>query len=103
MRYKAFSAFIFPSLATLTMLAVFTSCASPKTFSRTGIVQQIEPGKDGYTASLREPDGDDFDALMSIVRMQQAYRTVKVGDKITVEGDTIHLNQRVRVLVEKIR
>lgn len=103
MPHKACFAFALPSLAILIMLAVFTSCARSKAYSRTGIVQQIEPGKDGYTASLREPGGDDFDALMSRIRMQQAYRLVKVGDKITVEGDTIHLNQRVRVLVERIR
>lgn len=102
MHHKAFFTFVLPSLAALITLSVFSSCASSKAFSKTGIVQQIEPGKDGYTASLRESNGRDFDALVSRVRMQQAYRMVKVGDKITVEGDTIHLNQRVRVLVEKI-
>ncbi|WP_020604624.1 hypothetical protein [Spirosoma spitsbergense] len=103
MPHKSFVIRVLPSLATLITLSVFSSCASPNAFSKKGIVQQIEPGKDGYTASLREPGGSDFDALVSRGRMQQAYRLVKVGDKITVEGDTIHLNQRVLVLVEKIK
>ncbi|WP_461127158.1 hypothetical protein [Spirosoma aerophilum] len=102
MRYKAFSAVVLSGLTALIIL-FFTACTRAKPFSKTGIVQQIEPGKDGYTASLREAGGRDFDALMSRVRMQQAYRLVKVGDKITVTGDTIHLNQRVRVLVKTIQ
>lgn len=103
MRHKMPSTIVLPSFTALTILAIFTSCTSSKPYSKTGIVQQIEPGKDGYTASLRESNGSDFDALVSRVRMQQAYRLVKVGDKITVTGDTIHLNQRVRVLAKKIQ
>lgn len=103
MRHKVFSSFVLPGFTALTILAIFTSCASSRPFSKTGVVQQIELGKDGYTASLREPNGNDFDALVSRVRMQQAYRLVQVGDKITVTGDTIHLNQRVRVLAKKIQ
>ena len=103
MHHKSFSIAGFSGLAALVTLSIFTSCASPKPYSRTGIVQQIEPGKDGYTASLRESDGSDFDALVSRVRMQQGYRLVKVGDNVTVTGDTIHLDQRVRVLVKTIK
>lgn len=102
MRHKLLSIVVLPGFTALTILSIFTACTSSKSFSKTGIVQQIEPGKDGYTASLREPDGSDFDALVSRVRMQQAYRLVQVGDKITVTGDTIHLNQRVRVLAKTI-
>lgn len=103
MRCKQFSIVALSGLTALVSLFLFSSCASPRSFSKTGIVQQIEPGKDGYTVSLREANGTDFDALMSRVRMEQAYRLVNVGDKITVTGDTIHLNQRVRVLVKKIQ
>ncbi|GAB3796675.1 hypothetical protein GCM10028819_14690 [Spirosoma humi] len=103
MRRKTFLTAVLPGFTALAILSIFTSCASHKPFSKTGIVQQIEPGKDGYTASLRDPEGSDFDALVSRVRMQQAYRLVKVGEKITVTGDTIHLNQRVRVLAQKIQ
>lgn len=79
------------------------ACAAPRPFSMKGTVQQIEAGKDGYTASLRDRRGNDFDALVSRVRMQQAYRVLQVGEKVTLSGDTIHLNQRVRVLVKQIR
>ncbi|MBC3784689.1 hypothetical protein [Spirosoma utsteinense] len=96
---------VFPAPVSLALLSLslLTSCASPKPFSRKGIVQQIKPGKDGYTASLRDRHGIGFDALVSRVRLQQAYRVLKVGDQVKVVGDTIHLNQRVRVLVTQIR
>ncbi|UFH52283.1 hypothetical protein [Spirosoma sp. KNUC1025] len=68
-----------------------------------GVVQRIEPGKDGYTASLRDQQGVEFDALISRVRMQQAYRVLRVGDQVKLTGDTIHLDQRVRVLVKQIQ
>lgn len=99
------SAFI-PVLLGMTLLvsvALVTSCASHKPFSMKGTVQRIEPGKDGYTASLRDSKGSDFDALVSRVRMQQAYRVLQVGEKVTLVGDTIHLNQRVRILVKQIQ
>ncbi|GAB3497191.1 hypothetical protein GCM10027341_17150 [Spirosoma knui] len=80
-----------------------TSCASPKPFSIKGTVQRTEPGKDGYTASLRDQQGSEFDALVSRVRMQQSYRQLEVGEKVRLVGDTIHLNGRVRVLVNQIQ
>ncbi|MCX6216921.1 hypothetical protein [Spirosoma sp.] len=57
MYYRPLSIIRFPCLTTLVTLTVFTSCANPKPYSRTGIVQQIEPGKDGYMASLYKLDG----------------------------------------------
>ncbi|GAB4027395.1 hypothetical protein [Spirosoma koreense] len=86
----------------LACTSLVTSCVRSKPFSIKGIIQQIEPGKDGYTASLRDEQGKEFDALVSRVRMQQSYRLLRVGEKVRLVGDTIHLDGRVRVLVNQI-
>lgn len=82
---------------------VVTSCATSRPFAKKGVVQQIELGKDGYTARLRDRRGHEFDALVSRVRMQQAYRVLQVGEQAKVLGDTIHLNERIQVLVRQIQ
>ena len=79
------------------------SCATSKEYSAKGTVEKIEYGKDGYTASLKDKDNNDFDALISHVRMQKEYKVLKVGDKVELAGDTIHLDNKVRVLVKKIK
>lgn len=90
-------------LAGLSGSVVLESCATSKEYSATGTVQSIEFGKDGYTASLKDKDENDFDALISIVRMQKDYKVLKVGDKVELSGDTIHLDNKTRVLVKKIK
>lgn len=95
-----------PVLLGLTILggaSLVNSCASSKPYSMKGIVQRSEPGKDGYTASLRDSHGKEFDALVSRVRMQQSYRLLQMGENVKLVGDTIHLNGRVRVLVRQIQ
>ncbi|MCF2444127.1 hypothetical protein L0657_09175 [Dyadobacter sp. CY345] len=90
-------------LAGLSASALMESCATSKEYSASGTVQAIEFGKDGYTASLKDKDENDFDALISVVRMQKDYKVLKVGDKIELSGDTIHLDNKTRILVKKIK
>lgn len=82
-------------------LVILSSCLSSRTYQ--GTVLSIEQGKDGYTASLVNKKGEKFDAIFSIPRMEGDFKTVKAGEEVKLEGDTIHLDQRVRVLVKKIR
>ena len=90
--------------ASLSIGMAISSCAtSKKEFSAFGTVNTIEFGKDGYTASLTGDDDKSFDALISRVRMQSDYKLLKVGDKVQLFGDTIHLDNKVRVLVKTIR
>ena len=77
------------------------SCASTKTWK--GTVQRIENGKDGHTAYLVDPGGEKFDAVLSIPRMGTNYRLLSVGEKVKLQGDTIHFDERVRVMVKKIK
>ncbi|WP_159467709.1 hypothetical protein [Dyadobacter sp. 3J3] len=91
------------SALTLSGLIFLNSCSGSKIFSQKGTVQNIEYGKDGYTAYLKDKNGKDFDAVISRVRMQTGYKVLKVGENVALSGDTIHLDNRVRVLVKQIK
>ena len=82
-------------------LVLLNSCLSAKTYQ--GTVLSTEQGKDGYTAYLVNKKGEKFDALFSIPRMEGNFRLLKAGEEVKLEGDTIHLDHRIRVLVKKIR
>ncbi|TKT90268.1 hypothetical protein [Dyadobacter frigoris] len=84
-------------------LTLLNSCAGGKTYSRKGTIQNIEYRKDGYTAYLKDKNGKDFDAVISRVRMQKEYKLLKAGDEVALSGDTIHLDNKVRVLVKQIK
>jgi hypothetical protein len=103
MKSKKF--FIIPGFFTLALsgIVILNSCSGSKIYSRKGTVQNIEYGKDGYTAYLKDKNGDDFDAIVSRVRMEKGYRVLKAGDNVALSGDTIHLDDKVRVLVKEIK
>ncbi|MBE9463173.1 hypothetical protein ACFP1I_27820 [Dyadobacter subterraneus] len=84
-------------------LTFLNSCSGSKIFSQKGTVQNIEYGKDGYTAYLKDKNGKDFDAVISRVRMEKDYKVLKVGDNVALSGDTIHLDNKIRVLVKQIK
>ena len=90
-------------LGSMSGVLMMDSCAATKEYSATGTVQSVEFGKDGYTASLKDKENNEFDALISVVRMQKDYRVLKVGDNVELSGDTIHLDNKIRVLVQKIK
>lgn len=99
---KLFIAQSFGALG-LVGLTFLSSCSGSKVFSEKGTVQNIEFGKDGYTAYLKDKNGKDFDAVISRVRMQKGYKLLKAGDNVSLSGDTIHLDNKVRVLVKEIK
>src|SRR5690606_6949019 len=84
------------ALATVT----FTSCNSTKekveestemeqSITVTGEVTHIENGKDGYMATIKNTDGKEYIATISIVNLQKSGSTFKryeVGDTATVTG-----------------
>ncbi|MCF0055832.1 hypothetical protein [Dyadobacter sp. CY356] len=103
MKSKKF--FIIPGFFALALsgLTILNSCSGSKMYSRNGTVQNIEYGKDGYTAYLKDKSGEDFDAIISRVRMEKGYRVLKAGDHVALSGDTIHVENKVRVLVKEIK
>lgn len=78
---------------------VLSSCAT----SWTGTVQRVEAGKDGHTAYLTDRKGEKFDAILSIPKMGENYRLLAAGENVKLSGDTIHLDNRVRVIVRKVK
>jgi hypothetical protein len=81
------------------------ACARQDSFSAKGTVAAIERGKDGYTATLQAADGQRYQAVISRVNMGAggAYREVAIGDKITVYGDTIRLQEGISIKVKQIK
>ena len=63
--------------------------AAAETITATGKVTEINKGKDGYSATLQAEDGKTYTATISIPNMTdpKKYRSVAVGDKITVTGE----------------
>jgi hypothetical protein len=91
------------SALALLSAVVMTSCGTTsKVFSAKGTVQNIEFGKDGYTASLKDDAGKDFDAVISRVKLQTGYRELKSGEVVKLFGDTMSLDNRLRIIVNKI-
>jgi hypothetical protein len=87
----------------LITLTAFIMCSCAATKSWNGTVQTVEQGKDGHTAHLVDRNGEKFDAVLSIPKMGTNYRLLSVGEKVKLQGDTIHFDDRVRVLVRKVK
>lgn len=103
MKSKKFLQSALVVMAILSGTAGLSSCSSGKMYAREGTVEKVEFGKDGYTASLKDKDGGSFDAVVSRIRMEKNYRVLKEGDKAALSGDTIHLDNKVRILVTDIK
>lgn len=56
----------------------------------TGTVQEINKGKDGYTAKIADEAGKAYNATISIPNLKdpKQYRSVAVGEKISVKGES---------------
>jgi hypothetical protein len=92
----------FLSLAFIAVMSI-SSCSSSKVFSAKGTVQNIVFGKDGYTASLKDKNGKDFDAVISRTKLESIYRELKTGEKVKLYGDTMSLDNRLRIIVTRIK
>jgi hypothetical protein len=61
-----------------------------KTITLSGEVTAIVNGKDGYTATIKDKNGAESYATISIINLQKSngnYKSCKVGDAITVTGE----------------
>ena len=59
--------------------------------SVTGEIIAIEKGTDGYMATLKDSDGKEYIATISIVNLSKSggeYKAHNVGDNITVRGNS---------------
>lgn len=78
------------------------SCTKPASDSFKGTIGSIENGKDGYVATLKDKDGEKFEAIFSIPNMGTNYKRWKVGDELSIKGDTIHINSTYRVIAREV-
>lgn len=65
----------------------------------TGKVTHINPGKDGYSATISADDGRQYTATISIPNMAdpKKYRQVQLGDEITVTGETFIVEEDIMI------
>lgn len=70
-----------------------------------GKVQKIENGKDGYTAQVLTKDNKVYFATISIPNLDdpKQYRTVKVGDQITVVGESWKMEEQDYIRVHELK
>ena len=90
-----------PILTAAIGLAILEACFASKTY--VGTVESIENGKDGHTAYLVNNKGEKFDAILSIPNMEKNYQVLKPGDQVKIQGDTIHFENRIRVIAAKVK
>jgi len=69
-----------------------------------GTVKEINKGKDGYTAKIADETGKIFNATISIPNLKdpKQYRSVAVGDKISVKGETFASDAENYIVVREL-
>lgn len=75
-----------------------------KTITVKGEVVQVTLGKDGYTAELKTSTGETYFATISRSNLNnpEQYKTVVVGDKMKVSGDSWKMDNENQVTVREI-
>ena len=70
-----------------------------------GKVTEKVNGKDGYTATILTDEGKKYSATISIPNMENPkdFRSVEIGDMITVTGEVINLESDVLIKVTQLK
>ena len=76
-----------------------------ETIEVTGVVKEINKGKDGYTAKIETADAKKYGATISIPNLKdpKQFRAVNVGDKITVKGEVTNLEAEAIIVVRELK
>jgi hypothetical protein len=94
-------------VAVISLLLCIFSCRNPSTdnlasnpviFTVNGTVTEVTPGKDGYTAILKDKNGESYFIIMSRIRLKEKFFQFHVDDRVTVSGDTLLIGLHVNVL-----
>jgi RecJ-like exonuclease len=88
-----------------TAVAAASEHKDGETIEVTGLVKEINKGKDGYTAKLYSESGKLYSATISIPNMKdpKQYRSVNVGDKISVKGEVTNLETEAIIVVRELK
>ena len=78
---------------------------APVTVKVKGKVVAITNGKDGYTAQVKDDNGNIYFATISIPNLDdpKQYKAVKVGDVIDIEGDSWKMNDELHIKVNELK
>ncbi len=78
---------------------------APVTVTVKGKVMHIVPGKDGYMAEITDDSGITFFTTISIPNMKdpKQYKQVKIGDVITVKGESWKMDDEMHIKVEELQ
>lgn len=70
----------------------------------TGEVFEINQGKDGYSAKLKNAEGQTYVATISIPNMADPkdYHAVKKGETVTVTGEVFPVEEDIMIKVTKL-
>ena len=73
--------------------------AETKSVTVKGIVIKVEHGKDGYTAQIKDGDGQYYFVTVSRANLAEPgdYREVNVNDEITASGEQWEMNGEVHI------
>lgn len=104
----------------ITIFAITSACGPKKDFSVegeqssqdmseefiSGEVQEVNSGKDGYTAKLLTSEGKIYFATISIPNLKEnfkQFRAVNVGETISVQGDQWEINGEEHITVRSMK
>jgi predicted small lipoprotein YifL len=70
-----------------------------------GKVTEINQGKDGYTAKIKTTEGKFYFATISIPNMAdpKQYKSVKIGESITVTGESFPVEEDTMIKVTSLK
>lgn len=76
----------------------------PASNTITGKVDAIEAGKDGYTAKISTATKEVYFATISIVNVggPENYKQLKIGDVVSVKGETWKTEEEKHIKVTEI-
>lgn len=83
----------------------FVTCTEKKNNNViTGVVQEIQNGKDGYTAQIKTAANKIYFVTISIPNLKDhtQYRSVQVGETIAVEGDLFDVGSEKHIAVRQL-
>lgn len=82
-----------------------TKIPEAKDLSAEGIVTDINQGKDGYTAKIETADNRIYYVTVSHSNLNDPaqYRSVKIGDKLSVSGEYWKLEGNEQITVHEIK
>jgi hypothetical protein len=71
-----------------------------------GVVKEVQRGKDGYTARIVAEDSTEYFATISIANLRDnasQFREAKVGETVMVKGDNWKIGEENHITVRELK